>query len=41
MNMAEVLRDEAVRAERRRIILLAQKCKTIEELIKRLEAEDD
>jgi len=39
-NTAEVLRDEAKEAERRRILLLAYRCKTLEELIARLEAED-
>lgn len=39
-NTAEVLRDEARQAERLRILLLAMKCKTLEELIAKLEAED-
>ena len=39
-NTAEVLRDEAKEAERRRILLLAYRCKTLEELIAKLEAED-
>ncbi len=39
-NMAEVLREEAQRAERLRILLLAHKCEDINELIKKLEAED-
>lgn len=39
-NMAEVLREEAKRAERLRIIILAQDCETLEDLIKKLKAED-
>jgi pyoverdine/dityrosine biosynthesis protein Dit1 len=39
-NTAEVLREEAQKAERLRILLLAHKCKDLEELIKKLEAED-
>jgi len=38
--MAEVLRDEAKQAERLRILLMAMECKTIEELIQKLKAED-
>ena len=39
-NMAEVLRDEAKQAEQLRILLLAQECKTLEELIAKLKAEN-
>ena len=39
-NMAEVLREETKKAERLRILVLATKCKTIEELVQKLEAED-
>ena len=39
-NMAEVLREEAKEAERRRIILLALECKTIDELVQKLKVED-
>jgi len=39
-NMAEVLREEAKEAERLRILLLALDCKTLEELVQKLRAED-
>ena len=39
-NMAEVLREEAKQAERLRILLLALDCKDLEELVKKLKAED-
>ena len=39
-NMAEVLREEAKEAERRRIILLALECKDLDELVQKLKAED-
>ena len=39
-NMAETLRDEAKRSERLRIILLALDCENLEELIKKLKAEE-
>ena len=38
--MAEVLREEAKEAERLRILLLAFDCKTLEELVQKLRAED-
>ena len=38
-NNAEVLRDEAKKAERFRIILLAQECKDLDDLIQKLKAE--
>lgn len=38
-NTAEVLREEAKKAERLRILMIAYKCKDLEELIKKLEAE--
>ena len=38
-NMPEVLREESKEAERLRILLLAKECKTLEEFIKKLEAE--
>ena len=38
-NIAEVLRDETKKAELQRVLLLAMKCKTLEELIAKLEAE--
>jgi hypothetical protein len=38
-NAAEVLRDEAQKAERLRILLMAHKCKDLAELIEKLEAE--
>jgi hypothetical protein len=38
--MAEVLREEAKQAERLRILLLALDCKDLEELVKKLKAED-
>ena len=39
-NMAEVLREEAQKAERLRILLMALDCKDIDELIQKLRAED-
>lgn len=39
-NMAEVLREEAQKAERLRILLMALDCKDLDELIKKLRAED-
>lgn len=39
-NMAEVLREEAQKAERLRILLMALDCKTLEELVQKLKAED-
>jgi len=39
-NMAEVLREEAKQAERLRILLLALECKTLEELVQKLKAEE-
>ena len=39
-NMAETLRDEAKRSERLRIILMALACENLEELIKKLKAEE-
>ena len=39
-NMAETLRDEAKRSERLRIILMALDCEKLEELIKKLKAEE-
>lgn len=39
-NMAETLRDEAKRSERLRIILMALDCESLEELIKKLKAEE-
>ena len=39
-NMAETLRDEAKRSERLRIILMALDCENLEELIKKLKAEE-
>ncbi len=39
-NMAEVLRDEAKQAERLRILLMALECDNLEELVKRLKAEE-
>ena len=39
-NMAETLRDEAKRSERLRIILMALDCENLEELIKKLNAEE-
>ena len=39
-NMAETLRDEAKRSERLRIILIALDCENLEELIKKLKAEE-
>lgn len=39
-NMAETLRDEAKRPERLRIILMALDCENLEELIKKLKAEE-
>lgn len=39
-NMAETLRDEAKRSERLRIILMAFDCENLEELIKKLKAEE-
>jgi len=39
-NMAEVLREEAQKAERLRILLLAIECKTLDELVQKLKAED-
>ena len=39
-NTAEVLRDEAKRAEKLRILLMATECKTLEELIQKLKTEE-
>ena len=39
-NIAETLRDEAKRSERLRIILMALDCENLEELIKKLKAEE-
>ena len=39
-NMAEVLREEAQKAERLRILLMALDCKNLEELIEKLKAEE-
>lgn len=39
-NMAEVLREEAQKAELLRILLMALDCKDLDELIKKLKAED-
>jgi len=39
-NMGEVLREESKNSERLRILLLAKGCKDLEELIKKLEAEN-
>lgn len=39
-NMAEVLREEAQRAERLRILLMALDCKDLDELIQKLKAEE-
>ena len=39
-NMAETLRDAAKRSERLRIILMALDCENLEELIKKLKAEE-
>ena len=39
-NMAEVLREEAQKAERLRILLMALDCKDLDELVKKLKAED-
>ena len=39
-NMAEVLREEAQKAERLRILLMALDCKDLGELIQKLKAED-
>lgn len=39
-NMAETLRDEAKRSERLRIILMALDCKNLDELIRKLKAEE-
>lgn len=39
-NMAETLRDEAKRSERLRIILMVLDCENLEELIKKLKAEE-
>ncbi len=39
-NMAETLRDEAKRSERLRIILMALDCENLDELIKKLKAEE-
>ncbi len=39
-NMAEVLREEAQKAERLRILLMALDCKDLDELIQKLKAED-
>ena len=39
-NMAETLRDEANRSERLRIILMALDCENLDELIKKLKAEE-
>ena len=39
-NMAEVLREEAQKSERLRILLMALDCKDLDELIKKLRAED-
>lgn len=39
-NMAETLRDEAKRSERLRIILMALDSENLEELIKKLKAEE-
>ena len=39
-NMAEVLREEAQKAARLRILLMALDCKDLDELIKKLRAED-
>ncbi len=38
-NMAEVLRDEAQKAERLRILLMALDCKDLNDLIQKLKAE--
>ena len=39
-NMAEVLREETQKAERLRILLLAFDCKDLDELVKKLKAEN-
>jgi|GEM_PF-2792672 len=39
-NAAEILREEAQKAERLRILLLALDCKTLKELIQKLKAEE-
>ncbi len=39
-NMAEVLREEAQKAERLRILLMALECKDLDELVAKLKAED-
>ena len=39
-NMAQVLREEAQKAERLRILLMALDCKNLEELIEKLKAEE-
>ncbi len=39
-NMAEVLREEAQKAERLRILLMALDSKDLDELVKKLKAED-
>jgi len=40
-STTDVMREEAKRAERYRILLLASECKTLEELIQRLKAEEE
>lgn len=39
-NMAEVLREEAQKAERLRILLMALDCKDLNELIQKLRSEE-
>ena len=39
-NTAEVLREEAKKAERMRILLMALDCKDLNELIQKLKAEE-
>ena len=39
-NTAEILREEAQKAERLRILLMALDCKDLNELIQKLKAED-
>lgn len=39
-NTAETLRDEAKRSERLRIILMALDCENLDELIRKLKAEE-
>ncbi len=40
-NAAEILREEAKKAERLRILLMALDCKDLDELIQKLKAENE